>query len=166
MRFIQGNLLDARVDAVVNTVNTVNTVGVMGKGIALMFKERFPENFAAYAAACKAGEVKVGKMFVQAGGELDGPRWIINFPTKKHWRQPTQREWIESGLADLKAVIRAKDIRSIALPPLGCGNGGLDWTEVRPLIEAALTNLAGVEVVVYEPTAQYQNVTKKQGATA
>lgn len=160
MHFTQGNLLDARVDAV---VNTVNTVGVMGKGIALMFKERFPENFAAYAAACKAGEVEVGRMFVQAGLELDGPRWIINFPTKKHWRQPTQLKWIDTGLEDLKKVIREKSIRSIALPPLGCGNGGLDWNDVRPRIESSLGNLADVEIVIYEPTAKYQNVAKKKG---
>src|SRR5207302_11496101 len=85
MTFTQGNLLEARVDAV---VNTVNTVGVMGKGIALMFKEHFPENFKAYAAACKAGNVRVGEMFVTAGAELEGPRWIINFPTKQQWFQP------------------------------------------------------------------------------
>lgn len=160
MRFTQGNLLDARVDAV---VNTVNTVGVMGKGIALMFKERFPENFAAYEAACKAGAVQVGRMFVQAGVELEGPRWIVNFPTKQHWRQPTKIEWIDAGLVDLKAVIREKRIRSIALPPLGCGNGGLDWADVRPRIEAALGDLGDVDVVVYEPTAKYQNVAKKKG---
>ncbi|WP_415907765.1 macro domain-containing protein [Oleiharenicola sp. Vm1] len=160
MRFTQGNLLDAPVEAV---VNTVNTVGIMGKGIALMFKDRFPENFDAYEAACQAGEVKVGRMFVQAGVELEGPRWIINFPTKQHWRHPTKIEWIDAGLADLKAVIQAKGIRSIALPPLGCGNGGLDWADVRPRIEKALGDLAGVEVVVYEPTAKYQNVAKKNG---
>ncbi len=160
MRFTQGNLLDSGADAL---VNTVNTVGVMGKGIALMFKERFPENFSAYEAACKAGEVKVGAMFVQPGAEFDGPRWIINFPTKQHWRQPTKLEWIESGLEDLKAIILAKGIRSIALPPLGCGNGGLEWSDVRPRIEAALGGIAGVEVVVYEPTAKYQNVAKKRG---
>lgn len=160
MHFTQGNLLDARVDAV---VNTVNTVGVMGKGIALMFKERFPENFKAYEAACKAGEVQVGRMFVQAGVELNGPRWIINFPTKKHWRQPTQIEWVEAGLNALRDVIREKKIRSIALPPLGCGNGGLDWNDVRPRIERALGELKEVEVVVYEPTAKYQNVAKKKG---
>src|SRR5271154_971732 len=113
MRFTQGNLLDAKAEAV---VNTVNTVGVMGKGIALMFKEHFPENFAAYAAACKTGTVKVGEMFVTPGVELDGPRWIINFPTKQHWRHPTKVEWVESGLAALKELIRAKQIRSIALP--------------------------------------------------
>ena len=160
MNFRQGNLLDARVEAV---VNTVNTVGVMGKGIALMFKEKYPENFQAYEAACKAGEVKVGEMFVTAGVELDGPRWIINFPTKKHWRQPTKVEWVRSGLEALREVIREKRIRSIAIPPLGCGNGGLDWGDVRPMIEEALGDLPGAEITVYEPTAKYQNVAKKQG---
>ena len=160
MRFTQGNLLEAPVDAL---VNTVNTVGVMGKGIALMFKERFPENFKAYVAACKANEVKVGQMFVQPGVELEGPRWIINFPTKKHWRQPTKIEWIEEGLQDLSRVIREKKIRSIALPPLGCGNGGLEWTDVRLRIVSALQELSDVEIVVFEPTEKYQNVAKKQG---
>ena len=148
MRFTQGNLLEARVDAV---VNTVNTVGVMGKGIALMFKERFPENYKAYAAACKAEAVRVGQMFVTASVELEGPRWIINFPTKQQWYQPTRLEWVRSGLVALKNVIREKQIKSIALPPLGCGNGGLDWAVVRPLIEATLNDLSGVEVLIFEP---------------
>jgi len=160
MRFTRGNLLEARVEAL---VNTVNTVGVMGKGIALMFKQRFPENFKAYEAACKAGEVEVGKMFVTLGVELDGPRWIINFPTKKQWRNPTKLEWVRSGLTALKDVIREKHIKSVALPPLGCGNGGLDWEVVRPIVEDALRDLEGIEVVVYEPTTKYQNVDKKQG---
>ena len=160
MKFTQGNLLDARVDAV---VNTVNTVGVMGKGIALMFKEKFPENYALYAAACERGKVQIGKMFVTPSMELDGPRWIINFPTKKHWRNPTQLEWVREGLEDLRRVIEAKRIRSVAIPPLGCGNGGLDWQEVRPLIESALADLPGVEVLIYEPTPKYQNVANKQG---
>ncbi len=160
MNFTQGNLLDARVEAV---VNTVNTVGVMGKGIALMFREKYPENFRAYETACKAGEVKVGKMFVTAGAELDGPRWIINFPTKMNWRHPAKLEWVRTGLEALKEVIREKQIKSIAIPPLGCGNGGLDWTVVRPMIETALDDLPGVEVIVFEPTAKYQNVAKKQG---
>lgn len=160
MRFTQGNLLDAKVDAL---VNTVNTVGVMGKGIALMFKERFPENFVAYAAACKSGQVKTGQMFVQPGMELDGPRWIINFPTKQNWRQPAKIEWIDKGLEALKEVICEKNIRSIALPPLGCGNGGLDWDLVRPKIEAVLSSLEDVEVIVFEPTAKYQNVAKRRG---
>jgi O-acetyl-ADP-ribose deacetylase (regulator of RNase III) len=160
MTFTQGNLLDAHVEAV---VNTVNTVGVMGKGIALMFKERFPENFKAYAAACKAGEVKVGRMFITPGVELGGPLWIINFPTKEDWRRPTKLQWVQSGLDALKDAILKKGIRSIAIPPLGCGNGGLNWADVRPLIETALADLKDVAVIVYEPAAKYQNVAKKQG---
>lgn len=160
LTYRQGNLLDADVDAV---VNTVNTVGVMGKGIALMFKDRYPENFKTYAAACKAKEVEVGRMFVSATGELGGPRWVINFPTKKHWRHPSRREWIEAGLEDLVRVVREKGVRSLALPPLGCGNGGLDWQEVRPLIEHAAVRLPDVEIIAFEPTAKYQNVAKREG---
>ena len=137
-------------------VNAVNTVGVMGKGIALMFKERFPENFKAYAAACKAGDVQVGKMFVSPGTELGGPRWIINFPTKKHWRDPSNIEWVRDGLAALRTVIRDRKISSIAIPPLGCGNGGLNWDEVRPLIVEALGDLADVEVMLYEPESEFR----------
>lgn len=158
--FTTGNLLDAPVDAL---VNTVNEVGVMGKGIALMFKEAFPDNTRAYQTACKAGEVQVGRMFVTANPTLQGPRWIINFPTKKHWRHPTRREWVEEGLQDLVRVIRDKGIRSVAVPPLGCGQGGLKWPDVRPLIEAALGSLTDVEVMVFEPTAVYQNVRKSTG---
>jgi len=156
----QGNLLEADVDAV---VNTVNTVGVMGKGIALMFKERYPGLFKIYAAACKAKQVQVGQMLVTATNELDGPRWVIHFPTKEHWRNPSRMEWIDSGLKDLARVIREKQIRSIALPPLGCGNGGLDWDEVRLRIETALGGIEGLEVIAYEPTAKYQNIAKRQG---
>jgi O-acetyl-ADP-ribose deacetylase (regulator of RNase III) len=158
--FHKGNLLDAPVEAL---VNTVNTVGVMGKGIALMFKEAFPENFRAYDEACKRGDVRIGHMFVTESSRLDGPRWIINFPSKKHWRHPSKLEWITEGLADLRRVVVEKDIRSIALPPLGCGNGGLDWAEVRPEIERALASLSDVEVLVFEPTQKYQNVAKPTG---
>jgi len=160
IRFTQGNLLEADVQAV---VNTVNTVGIMGKGIALMFKDRFPDNFKAYEAACKAGEVETGRMFVTRSPELTGPRWIINFPTKQHWRSKTRPEWIRDGLEDLERVIAREGIRSIAVPPLGCGNGGLDWQGVRPMIEAALGDLEDVEIIVYEPTAKYQNVAKRSG---
>ncbi len=148
MRFIRGNLLDAEVEAL---VNAVNTVGVMGKGIALAFKQRYPENFTAYAVACQAGEVQVGRMFVhrQAAGDL--PQWIINFPTKRHWRDPTRIEWVETGLAALAEVIRANQIRSIALPALGCGNGGLGWDQVRPKIETTFSHMPEVEVLVFEP---------------
>jgi O-acetyl-ADP-ribose deacetylase (regulator of RNase III) len=158
--YTQGNLLEADVDAV---VNTVNTVGIMGKGIALMFKEQFQRNFEAYARACDAGEVRIGKMFVTENKELFGPRWIINFPTKTHWRVKTKIEWVEDGLKDLVRVIREKKIQSIAIPPLGCGNGGLDWGDVRPLIEAALAELDEVNALVYEPTSKYQNVAKRTG---
>ena len=151
IHFQRGDLFDASVEAL---VNTVNTVGVMGKGIALIFKERFGENYEAYAKACKAGEVQVGKMFVTAGVELHGPRWIINFPTKKHWRQPTQIEWVRDGLVALNEVIREKKILSIAVPALGCGNGGLDWSVVRPLIEAAFHDLPEVKVLVFEPESK------------
>jgi O-acetyl-ADP-ribose deacetylase (regulator of RNase III) len=158
--FTKGNLLTAGTDAL---VNTVNTVGVMGKGIALMFKEAFPENFKEYEAACKHGEVQVGRMFVTKGQRLDGPKWIVNFPTKEHWRGSSKIEWIEKGLSDLVRIISENKIRSIALPPLGSGNGGLDWQNVRPKIEKALNSLPDVEVIVYEPTDKYQNVAKRKG---
>ncbi|QHG88174.1 macro domain-containing protein [Xanthomonas sp. NCPPB 1638] len=157
--FTQGNLLQARVEAL---VNTVNTVGVMGKGIALMFKERFNENFLRYAAACKAKEVQIGKMFVTATSELDGPRWIINFPTKQHWRGDSRIEWITDGLQDLRLFLIENKVESIAIPPLGAGNGGLDWADVRPLIEEALAGL-DTNILVFEPTPRYQNVAKRSG---
>jgi len=160
MKFTQGNLLDASTEAL---VNTVNTVGVMGKGIALMFKEAFPKNFLAYENACEHRQVKIGKMFVTESGTFSGPRWIINFPTKKHWRQPSKLEWIIEGLGDLRRVIQEQQIHSVALPPLGAGNGGLDWSEVRPEVERILGDLEGVEILVFEPTAKYQNVAKRTG---
>lgn len=161
--FRQGNLLDAPVEAL---VNTVNTVGVMGKGIALMFKEAFPDNFRAYEQASKRQEIQVGRMFVTENHALNGPRWLINFPTKKHWRNPSKLEWVVEGLQDLRLVIQDKGIASIALPPLGCGNGGLDWAVVRPVIEEALGELESVDVVVYEPTEKYQNIAKPKGVMA
>ena len=157
--FTQGNLLEARVEVL---VNTVNTVGVMGKGIALMFKERFAENFRLYATACKAGKVQTGRMFVTPVHELDGPRWIVNFPTKQHWRSPSRLEWIVDGLQDLRRFLMEHQIHSIAIPPLGAGNGGLEWTAVREQIELALGDIA-TEVLVFEPTRQYQNVAKRTG---
>ena len=160
MKFTQGNLLEAPAEAF---VNTVNTVGVMGKGIALMFKEAFPANFRAYEDACKQKEVTVGKMFVTENHALSGPRWIINFPTKKHWRNPSKLEWIIEGLGDLRRIVEEHQIRSIAVPPLGAGNGGLDWSEVRPEVERILGDLKGVEVLVFEPAIKYQNVVKRTG---
>lgn len=157
--FTQGNLLEARAEAL---VNTVNTVGVMGKGIALMFKERFGENFRRYAAACKAQEVQTGKMFVTEVVELDGPRWIVNFPTKQHWRAPSRMQWVVEGLQDLRHFLIEQQVKSVAIPPLGAGNGGLDWTKVKEQIVQALGDL-DVDVLVFEPTQQYQNVAKRAG---
>jgi O-acetyl-ADP-ribose deacetylase (regulator of RNase III) len=148
VRFQRGDILEARAEAL---VNTVNCVGVMGRGIALQFKNAFPANFKAYAAACKRKEVQPGRMFVFDSGELTPPRYIINFPTKRHWRGKSRLEDIRSGLDALVDEVRARDIRSIALPPLGSGLGGLDWSDVRPLIESALARLPGVEAEVFEP---------------
>lgn len=158
--FTKGNLLDADVEAL---VNTVNEVGVMGKGIALMFKESFPDTFKQYVIACKAGEVKVGKMFVIPLDQLIGPKWIVNFPTKTHWREKTKPEWITEGLTDLRKFIEENSIKSIAIPPLGSGNGGLNWLDVKPKIVEALEDLNDVKVVIYEPTKKYQNVSKREG---
>ncbi|MBM4254965.1 MAG: macro domain-containing protein [Deltaproteobacteria bacterium] len=132
-------------------VNTVNCVGVMGRGIALQFKNAFPENFQAYAAACKNESVQPGRMFVFETGQLTNPRYIINFPTKRHWRGKSRLSDIEAGLKSLVETIRRYNIRSIAMPPLGCGLGGLDWSGVRPRIAAALQSLTDVHVIVYEP---------------
>ena len=152
IRFLQGNLLEAPTDAI---VNTVNTVGVMGKGLALMCKKAFPQNFLRYAEACKRREVRVGQMFVTEHLALNGPRWIINFPTKAHWRDPSQLQWVIDGLQDLRQVIEVKGIGSIAVPPLGCGLGGLDWDVVRPEIESALGRLPNVDVLVFEPNTAH-----------
>ncbi|NHB87219.1 type II toxin-antitoxin system antitoxin DNA ADP-ribosyl glycohydrolase DarG [Photorhabdus tasmaniensis] len=160
IKYTQGNLLDAPVEAL---VNTVNTMGVMGKGIALMFKERFPLNMQAYAKACKQKQVVTGKMFVTETGELMGPHWIVNFPTKQHWRVDSKIEWIETGLQDLRLFLIENQVRSIAIPPLGAGNGGLNWPEVKTRIEKTLSDLHDTEILIYEPTDKYQNVVKNTG---
>ncbi len=148
LKTVRGNLLDSDVEAL---VNTVNTVGIMGKGIALQFKRSFPENFAAYERACKSGLLQPGRVFTFVTDTLHNPRYIINFPTKRHWRGRSRIEDIRSGLLALVEEIRRRGIRSIALPPLGCGNGGLDWAEVFPLIQGALAQLPDVEALVFEP---------------
>jgi O-acetyl-ADP-ribose deacetylase (regulator of RNase III) len=160
IRYAQGNLLDANTEAL---VNTVNTVGVMGKGIALQFKERFPDNFAAYAAAHKRGDLQIGKMFVTEGSTLTGRPWIINFPTKEHWRQKSTIAHVRAGLEDLVRIVRGHGIRSVAVPPLGCGNGGLEWRVVRQAIEEAFAEVADVDVVIYEPTDAYSAEAKRSG---
>ncbi|MBD3237762.1 MAG: Appr-1-p processing protein [Candidatus Eisenbacteria bacterium] len=148
IEFKSGDILAADAEAL---VNTVNCVGFMGRGIALQFKRAWPENFRAYAGACRRSEVRPGRMFVFETGRLTNPRYIINFPTKRHWRGRSRIEDIESGLEDLVRVVQARGIESIAIPPLGAGLGGLDWTEVRQRIEQALAQLSDIRVLVFEP---------------
>ena len=143
-----GNLLEADADAL---VNTVNTVGVMGRGIALQFKRAYPTMFKAYERDAKAGQIELGRMHVYPTGSLSGPRYIINFPTKGHWRARSRLSHVKAGLVDLVATVRQLDITSIAVPPLGCGNGGLSWSQVRPLIFDAFAQLPNVDVIVYPP---------------
>lgn len=150
--YCQGNLLDADVDAL---VNAVNTVGVMGKGIALAFKQRFPANFQAYAAACQRGEVQIGRMFITETQALLGPRWIVNFPTKQHWRDPSRLEWVVGGLQDLRRFLLEAGVQSVALPALGAGLGGLSWPVVRAEIDLALGDL-NMAVLAYEPQTSQQ----------
>lgn len=157
-----GDVLAAPAEAL---VNTVNCVGVMGRGVALQFKQAYPENFKAYAAACEAGEVRPGSMFVFETGRLTNPRFVINFPTKRHWRAKSRIEDIEAGLDALVAEIQARGIRSVALPPLGAGLGGLDWRVVRRTIDQKLRGLADVRVLVFEPHAANRD-SKRNPSTA
>lgn len=143
-----GDLLKADCDAL---VNTVNCVGVMGRGVALQFRKAFPENFKAYVAACELHMVQPGTMLVHKRDQLDPPRFIINFPTKRHWKSSSRLEDIKAGLVDLIHVVEQHHIRSIAIPPLGCGLGGLNWDDVRPLIIAAFQKLPDVAVLLFEP---------------
>ena len=149
LEYKTGDILTEDADAL---VNTVNCVGVMGRGIALQFKNAFPDNFKAYAEACKRQEVQPGRMFVFNTGRLTHPRYIINFPTKRHWRGKSRIEDIEVGLKALQEVIHERNIRSLAVPPLGTGLGGLDWNEVRLRIEEALGNFDDVRIVIFEPS--------------
>lgn len=144
IEFTSGDILKDDVDAI---VNTVNCVGIMGRGIALQFKNAWPENFKAYEAACKREEVQPGRMFVYEVGQLTTPRYIINFPTKRHWRSHSRLDDVDAGLVALVAEVRRLELRSIAIPPLGCGLGGLDWAVVRPRIEQALAQVPDVRVL-------------------
>ena len=154
-----GNLLESSAEAL---VNTVNTVGVMGKGIALQFKNKFPNNYKIYAKACKNSEVKTGKLLVTAEETmLGGRKIIINFPTKTDWRKPSEYSYIEDGLKDLIKIIREQNIKSIAIPPLGSGNGGLDWNKVKIILGNYLSG-QDCEIYIYEPNAAIQEVMKRE----
>jgi len=159
IKYVTGNLLSAEVEAL---VNTVNTVGVMGKGIALQFKENYKENYKIYNKACKANEVITGKMLVTATNKFSSPQYIINFPTKTDWRKPSEYSYIEEGLKDLVNVITGLKLNSIAIPPLGCGNGGLDWSQVKIMMESALSQLPNVEVLIFRPDDNVKQLLKQQ----
>ncbi len=156
--FKKGDLLSADVEAL---VNTVNTVGVMGKGIALQFKNRFPNNTKIYQKACKAKTFDVGEVLVVREGDLLNSKIIINFPTKKHWRGDSKYEYISSGLIALKEAILSNGIKSIAIPPLGCGNGGLEWERVKTLMESELSDL-NCEIQIFQPNALIKQILKKE----
>lgn len=159
IHFITGNLFDSKAQAL---VNTVNTQGVMGKGIALQFREAYPENYRLYRDACSKGQVVTGRMFVTQARELDGTvRTIINFPTKRLWRNPSEFSFIADGLADLCRIIEDQHITSVAIPPLGTNNGGLDWNVVKPMMVQALTPL-NCDVTIYEPSAHIAERMKQE----
>ena len=149
IHYTTGNILESDAQAL---VNTVNTVGVMGKGIALQFKKAFPNNFKAYEDACKRKEIAIGKLLVTKDCNLNsGEKIIINFPTKKDWRKSSEYSYIEDGLTDFLNVIEKEQIKSVALPPLGAGNGGLEWEKVKQILEQKLSSL-NIDIYVYKPT--------------
>ena len=159
IKFTKGNILKADVDAL---VNTVNTVGIMGKGIALAFKKAFPLNFTLYKKKCDNNEFSVGSIFLTNTGQLT-PKFIINFPTKKHWKGRSKIEFIESGMKELVKTVNINQIKSVAIPPLGCGNGGLDWNVVKPIILRELNNIEkDIEVIIYEPGFNNQTIPVKK----
>lgn len=143
-----GDILKTKADAL---VNTVNCVGVMGRGIALQFKKAFPDVFKTYELVCKRGELKLGMVLVHDLDRLEQPHYVINLPTKRHWRSKSRIEDIEEGVEALIMEVRRLELKSVAVPPLGCGLGGLDWDEVRPRIERAFNELPNVQVLLFEP---------------
>jgi O-acetyl-ADP-ribose deacetylase (regulator of RNase III) len=159
----RGDIVRAETEAL---VNTVNCVGFMGRGIALQFKRAFPSNFQEYERACRRTEVQPGRMFIHETGFLTGPRFIFNFPTKRHWKGRSRLEDIDSGLRALVEDVRRLGIRSIAVPALGCGLGGLEWRVVRPRIEHAFESVPDVRVMLFEPVGAPASVASAQGVPA
>ena len=157
--YTKGNIISANVEAL---VNTVNTVGIMGKGIALAFRKAFPENYLLYKEVCDSNEFNLGELFVTETSQLR-PKFIINFPTKDHWRNRSKIKFIELGLIELSKLIKTKKINSIAIPPLGCGNGGLLWKDVKPLIEKHLKEISNsIEISIFEPGFNNQIIKAKK----
>jgi len=159
VKYLKGNLLESEAQVL---VNTVNTVGVMGKGIALQFKNKFPTNYKIYSTACKNKEVITGKLLVVKENTLEGEKIIINFPTKTEWFKKSTYAYIEEGLIDLVKVIEEFKIQSIAIPPLGCGNGGLNWDKVKALIEKYLGKLTQVDIQIFEPNEEIKEILKRE----
>lgn len=159
LSYTTGNILESKAEAL---VNTVNTQGIMGKGIALQFRKAFPYNFKIYKDACKEGKLVPGKLLIVKDQDLlGGQKWIINFPTKTSWKKTSEYEYIEKGLEELVRQLPKLNISSIALPPLGSGNGGLDWNKVKLMISEKLSGIAQ-EVIVYEPNAIIEESMKKE----
>ncbi len=162
IHYVKGNLLESKAQAL---VNTVNTVGVMGKGVALQFKQQFSENTKLYTKAAKEGTIDIGKLLVTKDTSLhSGEKIIVNFPTKTDWRKPSEYNYIEKGLEDLVQIIKDRNIKSLALPPLGAGNGGLNWIRVKQILERHLSVLDDVEIYIYEPTTAIEAALKKERA--
>ena len=162
IKYTKGDIFEAETEAI---INTVNTVGVMGKGIALQFKQKFPQNFDIYKKACEKNELKVGKLLITESNSLFF-KYIINFPTKKHWRNPSKYEYIEEGLINLIENIKKLNIKSIAIPPLGAGNGKLEWEKVKKILEKHIIQLPKVEFIIYEPQSAFDSRDKKQKTNA
>lgn len=148
IEYQEGNLTENGAKAL---VNTVNCVGVMGKGIALSFKKAFPSYFEEYKSMCGENLIHAGHVYVHPTNKLIGPKYLISFATKHHWQNPSKMRWVVNGLKELVILVREFEIKSIAIPALGCGNGGLNWNEVRPLIEFAFSDMPDVHVIIYPP---------------
>lgn len=154
-----GNLLESSAEAL---VNTVNTVGVMGKGIALQFKQQFPAAAKRYQEACKTGDIGIGRLLITKDSSLlTGEKTIINFPTKTDWRKPSEYHYIEAGLKHLIQIVSEERIKSVAIPPLGSGNGGLEWSKVKALLERHLSEV-DADFYIFEPNTAIQEVLKKE----
>ncbi|WP_291722272.1 macro domain-containing protein [Bernardetia sp.] len=148
MNYTKGNILESNAEVI---INPVNMVGVMGKGLALQFKQKFPYNYKVYKEACQNKTIDVGKLLLVDESSLERKKFIINFPTKKHWRSASKIEYVEEGLKDLVKIINENNFGSIAIPALGCGLGGLDWEDVKLLLEKYLKELENIEIIVFEP---------------
>lgn len=160
IQYITGNLFDSKAEAL---VNTVNTVGIMGKGIALQFKKMFPSNYKVYKEICDKKEFDIGQLIITKDRNIvTGEKTIINFPTKKHWKSPSEYEFIELGLEELIKVIAKNNIKSIAIPPLGSGNGGLQWFKVKEIITNKLSNIKNCDIYIYEPNNDVKEVLKNE----